>query len=1168
MALVRLLGPVDVLSDDGSERQSGSALRRTILALLGLHAGQVLSPDWLMEHVWGDDQPESGIPALRFHVSKLRKEIDNAVPIVTRPGGYLMDVPRAAVDVLRVDDAVHDTRLEENEHGAERCLEALQLWRGEPFIDAAPCEMLDHEATRLEEARMTIVEHYQRCRLASGSATDLLPDLRKLVDENPLREGLWSSLILAQYRAGQQAEALRSYERLRTNLADMLGLDPSPELRDLQLRVLSQDPDLLVTRRERVEAEASHRPAGISADHPVFAGYGDPAAKVYTVMLTDIEGSVQLWERLPDDMGAVVSTHLRMEAECVTHEGGTPLQTIGDGMLAVFTSAAAALRCAVEIQRGVRNHDWGAVGELGVRIGMHTGVCKLSSNDALGRVPNLASRMQSAGHGGQIVMSRETAMAASLDPSREIQVRQLGFFSLRGFVEPIEVYMAVAEGLRSEFPPLRAIAEGAGALPNDDITLVGRDDEVEQLARLLADHSLVTLWGPAGVGKTRLAVRLATVLRQRFPDGIRFVNLAAAAHQPADVARAAVNALSAQPIAGEELLETVLRTVQSTNILLVLDNCEHILDGVRPLVTAALGRSRSLRVLATSREPLAVPRECAVEIHPLELPPEHDTDIDVLLASDSVKLFLSHAGFDLTEENAKAVVATCRATDGLPLALELEAARARVEGLDVAEPTWSDPSSDGTPTVGSTDAINDALQRTLAMLSEEEVRCFARLSVFHGPFHRELAVGMSVDKPAARSMFDRLVRSSLVQRLGEVGRYRLLEPARRFAQSQLDADERADAEATHARMMLTHAESLVPIMKTADEQQAVAAIRDEFAEHRAAFHWFLDNDVTSEAARLVTSLFQYCLGQPAAEGHRWAAALTDRLTGDEPYAAEIMGCAALGYWFSGDTRSAIDSALRALEMPSANAASDRWARTALVNAYGYAGDAEALIPHYLSLVKSLHDSSELYWQVNGLGYEAIGMSMTGLIDQAGRRANEAIALARQTRNPECMQWAFYALGRVLAHRDPRAACEAFEQAMRAARSISTNLYVGFALVEWVALKRQLGDTDLAVSGVLDLLDMLAVSGNRSQLSQTLREAGLLMADAQRHTEAALALLARRGLPSMPRGGPADLEDAPLVARLAEQLDDQWSRLEVRAAAMSEPELIALCRRELVALKVG
>jgi hypothetical protein len=586
---------------------------------------------------------------------------------------------------------------------------------------------------------------------------------------------------------------------------------------------------------------------------------------------------------------------------------------------------------------------------------------------------------------------------------------------------------------------------------------------------------------------------------------------------------------------------------------------------VRRLVTVALERCRNLRVLATSREPLAVPRECAVEVRPLDVPPTGSTNLGELAAADSVKVFLAHAGFDLTEENADAVIAACRGTDGLPLALELEGARARVEGLDVVDSTFSNSSTNAATAADHPDAIDDALRRTMTTLSDEEVDYFARLSVFHGPFSRELAVGMGTDGASARRMLTSLVRTALVQRLGEVGRYRLLEPARRFAHSLLGADEKADADATHARMMLARAETLSPIMQTADEQQAVSAIRDEFAEHRAAFHWFVDGDAVAEAARLVTSLFQYCLAQPAPEGHRWAAVVADRLDGDEPYATEIMGCAALGHWFSGDTRKAIAMAERAVALHTSNGTSERWALTALVDAYGYSGNVEAVVPHYLALVKSLRDSREAYWQVNGLGFEAIGLTTTGLVDDGHRQANKAIAVARETRNPECMHWAFYALGRVLASSDQRAACEAFEQAMRASRSVSTNLYVGIALVEWVALKRQLGETELAVSGVLDLLDMLAVSGNRSQLSQTLREAGVLMAGAQRHTEAALALLARRGLPSMPSGRLTDFEELPLVAELAEKLDAQWTQLEVRAAAMSEPELIALCRAELRSL---
>ena len=251
---IRLLGPVDVVGDDGSVRRSGSALRRTLLSLLALRPGQVLASDWLMEHLWGEDQPESGLRALRFHVSQLRKELGAIVPIDTRSGGYGLDVSRAAVDALVFEDQARQARTEiDDEQAVDLSAKALGLWRGAPFGDAAECSTLDHEAARLEELRIAVIEHAHARRLAAGAGGELIADLSQLVKEYPLREGLWSSLIVAEYRAGQQAEALRTYERLRTNLAESLGLDPSPELQNLQLRVLQQDPDLLAVRAPEAE---------------------------------------------------------------------------------------------------------------------------------------------------------------------------------------------------------------------------------------------------------------------------------------------------------------------------------------------------------------------------------------------------------------------------------------------------------------------------------------------------------------------------------------------------------------------------------------------------------------------------------------------------------------------------------------------------------------------------------------------------------------------------------------------------------------------------------------------------------------------------------------------------------------------------------------------------
>ncbi|MEO7398276.1 MAG: AfsR/SARP family transcriptional regulator, partial [Ilumatobacteraceae bacterium] len=227
MSLVRLLGPIDVLGDDGFSRQSGSALRRTILALLAIHAGHVRSPDWLMEHVWGDEQPDSGLRALRFHVSQLRKEFGGVVEIETRPGGYLLDVPTPCVDALDFARRSREARIEpDDDRATALCVAALGLWRGQPFADAAACAALDSEATRLEELRLEMIEHSHVRRLGGGAGSELIAELTLLVTEHPLRETLWSSLMMAQYRAGQQTEALRSYERLRAHLAEGSGLDP------------------------------------------------------------------------------------------------------------------------------------------------------------------------------------------------------------------------------------------------------------------------------------------------------------------------------------------------------------------------------------------------------------------------------------------------------------------------------------------------------------------------------------------------------------------------------------------------------------------------------------------------------------------------------------------------------------------------------------------------------------------------------------------------------------------------------------------------------------------------------------------------------------------------------------------------------------------------------
>jgi predicted ATPase len=832
--------------------------------------------------------------------------------------------------------------------------------------------------------------------------------------------------------------------------------------------------------------------------------------------------------------------------------------------LALFRDAGDAVDSAVDIQRAVREREWPGIGELQVRIGLNSGPCKITDGDVLGRLPNLAARLQAAGHGGQILLSGTTAADCAGRLRSGEALINLGRYLMRGFDEPVVVHTVVADGLPADFPPLRAPSGGLDELPSDDTVLVGRDEAIGTVTRLVDAHRLVTLWGAAGVGKTRLALRVAATIRGL--DDVRFVDLAPL-DEPEGVAEALGSALRARPVSDETPLQTVVRALGSGGVLLVVDNCEQVLDGVRRAVRAILSKCRGVHILATSREPLGIVGESTMEVRTLPIPGDQGSrTVEDAARVPAVRLFVdrlaaSDPSFVLTTENVPVVTRICRATDGLPLALELAAARAVVEGLDVAAESPQRTSSGPTGSVGIA-GLSASFMRSVTLLDARQLDLFTRVAVFNGPFTRELARGVSPHPELVDHDLDRLVRTAMIQREDESGHYRLLVPARQFGWELLEPSARDDVGWAHARAMLARAELAEPMMRTAHEAAAVAALRSEFADHRAAVLWFLDHDAVDEAARHVHALFVFCLFQPRPEGHRWASLVADRLGPDQPLAAELTGAAAIGAWFAGDTAGAIETASRAIEIAETFGGSDWWARHALVDALGYAGDLGAVTPHFVAFIAASQASPDPFRQIYGLGLEAVSLGMFGKTEQGVRRAERAIAVARRLANPSCLHWGFYSLGRVLTGVDPSGACEAFEQAMRASREVGCRFSLGHSLQEWVALKRRLGERNLAVAGALDLFDLLAVSGNRAQLSEALREAGSLLAEAGRNEQAALVMLARQGMPAMPLGMEDSDADSGRLAELEARLASQWGRLRVRAQALTEPDLIALCREEL------
>jgi predicted ATPase/class 3 adenylate cyclase len=918
------------------------------------------------------------------------------------------------------------------------------------------------------------------------------------------------------------------------------------------------------------EATAARRPNGTAALDDAFRHGGEG---IFTLLFTDIEDSTRLWETYPTTMEGAVRAHNDLVAACSRHAGGRVVRYMGDGAMVAFLSALEAVNAAIDIQRRLAASSWPEVGELHVRIGLNTGWCHVVDGEVFGRPPNLAARLEAAAHGGQVLVSDTTAQACAGALGPGVQLFNLGRYHIRGFDHPVIVHAVVADGLRAVFPPLRTPYRGFDELPPDDAPLYGRDGLVELVARLLHEGRLVTLWGPGGVGKTRVALRVASRARRPYDDGVRFVDLSLV-DAPGGLAGALAAALRAQPVAGEDEHDTVVRVLRHSRLLLVLDNCEAVVDALLGLVPTLLDQCPGVRVVATSRELLSVPGEQAVEVPTLAVPSAEERDPIRALKSEAVRVFARQAkavvpDFAVDASNVAAVVSLCRALDGLPLALELAAARLDVETLDELAAGLPESAVRLEPAGGAGSPFRSGsapLAWGLSRLSPSELDLFSRLGTFAGSFTREMALRMAPDlAPSARD-FDRLVRTSLVVRDATVpGRFKLLAITRADARQLAGAEGREANGERHARLMLERSEECAPRFRARDERACVDVVRADFADHRAAVAHFLDRSAVVEAGRLVIALFPFALFQPRPEVHRWAATVARAIDDDAPGAAEVVGAAALGAWYAADIDRALALGSRAITIAEAHGGSTISARTALVNAYGYSADMDALVRQFGALRDELYSSGDPFWRVDALGFEAIALTMAGRPEAAEEPARQALAIARELGNPDCTQWALHALGRALAPRDPQAACDAFEAAMEAARTVESRFNIALALVEWVGLRRRLGDVGNALGGALDLLDMIAVSGNRSQLSQALREAGLVLADAGHREVAALVLLGRRGLPQMPKAPYEAPEDDAAVEELRHELGPAWDRLALRAAAMPEHELISLCRAELAGL---
>ncbi len=570
-----------------------------------------------------------------------------------------------------------------------------------------------------------------------------------------------------------------------------------------------------------------------------------PPTGELSFLFTDIEGSTRLLDHLGDDYPPLLEAHRRIIRAAVLANGGLERSTGGDSFFVVFESASDAVYAATEAQRALARHPWPAGGEILVRMGIGTGDAQLVDDDYVGMAIHRAARVAGAAHGGQVLVSESTRRVA--DGADGIGFVDLGEHVVKDFAQPERIYQVSHPELRASFPAPRSLAGRRDNLPADASPFVGRDSERRRLAELLAGSRLVTLVGPGGAGKTRLALAAARDALGEFADGVYLAELASlsSGHLVAGTVAAALG-LAEQP--GREPAEVIAGYVGERQLLFVLDNCEHVVAECRDLVDHLLRACPALVVLATSREALGAQSETRWPVPPLGLP--DGDDVATVAGSDAARLFLDRARrFDpeyvLAPEDAPVLRRLCSQLDGLPLAIELSAARLRSLTL----PEIATRLEDRFKLLAGGHAAAERHRTLLAtvewshdLLSAAERQLFRRLSVFAGAFPLEAVEAVSDDTAGdVLDVLTKLIDKSMVMpesRIGGTSYYRLLESLRAYGRARLDdAAEREHAENARLSWLVDMASAAEAGLLGADDLVWLARFDRSLDDVRAAAAW-------------------------------------------------------------------------------------------------------------------------------------------------------------------------------------------------------------------------------------------------------------------------------------------------------------------------------------------
>ena len=819
-----------------------------------------------------------------------------------------------------------------------------------------------------------------------------------------------------------------------------------------------------------------------------------------TFLFTDIEGSTKLAQHHPEKWESLRARHHAVLQSAMEMFNGYVFQIIGDAFCVAFHTASDGLCAAIEAQQKLQAEDWEDT-PVRVRMGLHTGSAELHGTDYRGYLTMATvQRVMSVAHGGQVLLSNASTQLVHHELSKGVTLRDLKEHRLKGLPDVERIWQLVAPGLQLDFPPLQSLNEIPNNLPVQLSSFIGREKEVEQIKKRLEKNRLVTLTGSGGVGKTRLSIQTASELLSKFSNGIWLIELAPIT-DPALVPPTVCASLDVTPQGNTSALTVLTEYLKPKKTLLVVDNCEHLIDACAKLCGALLHACPNLQIIASSREALGIEGENAYHVPSLSLPNQND-GLHAIENSEAVKLFMERATatvpeFEMTEANASVIAQICRRLDGIALAIELAASRLKLLKVEQIAARLDDAFR--ILTGGSRTAL--PRQQTLRamidwsynLLSEEEREVLRKLSIFIGGWTLEAAESVC-DNPNMLDVLTHLVDKSLVAvdlEHGDEPRYYLLETIRQYAREKLnDSDEGEQIRARHLDYFIQWVKREEHKIYGFGQVEWLEKLEDEHENLNAALEWSLQGNIPAGQELTASLWWSWHLGGHSGEAYTWL----ERMLAATPEADSLVRAKLLSGmgWLTEklEDKDNADQKSVAMFRRLGDEGGAAFPLCSLgINTYWR-------FDHELAL-RIVQESLELFqshgnqWGVrHALGILGYIHEALGNFAQAQKYYEESLVKAKELGDQDGMGWSLYLMGRMaVLQGDPARAMNLFDSALRIARVVKTKPITSWILDQMGALLLQLEDYEQAKVLFEESLEVNRKTGDRTAVAYRLGSLG-------------------------------------------------------------------------------